>query len=163
MGNQKICSTCGTQFPVNSNVDLCTICAEERQYIPVTGQSWTTHSQLLATHKNKLVKLNNNLFEIVIEPEFAIGQRAFLVISKSGNILWDCIPLLDSNTIDFIQSKGSIRAIAFSHPHYYSNMNDWASVFNCPIYIHEKDAAYIVDKGSHVMLWEVMNCPYGMI
>ena len=151
---QKLCSTCGTQFPINSTVEICSICAEERQYIPITGQSWTTHRELLKNHTTKVVQINKNLYEIVIEPTFAIGQRAFLVISESGNVLWDCIPLLDEKTINFIQSKGGLKAIAFSHPHYYSNMNDWASTFNCQIYIHKKDASYIVDNGEHVILWE---------
>lgn len=152
--DQKLCASCGTQFPVNSNPDICSLCAEERQYIPLTGQLWTTHNKLLTNYKSKIVKLKDSLYEIVVEPTFAIGQRAFLVISKSGNVLWDCIPLLDSQTVDFIDSRGGLQAIAFSHPHYYSNMNDWAFTFNCPIYIHKKDSSYIVDKGEHVSLWE---------
>jgi glyoxylase-like metal-dependent hydrolase (beta-lactamase superfamily II) len=154
MTEQKICQACGTQFPENSTVEICTICAEERQYVPEEGQSWMTHIQLSATHKNKITQLNDNLFEIVIEPRFAIGQRAFLVLSKSGNILWDCVTLLDTETAHFIKSKGGLKAIAFSHPHYYSNMNEWAKTFNCPIYIHKKDEMYIVDKGKNVTLWE---------
>lgn len=153
MAEQKICKACGTQFPENSTVEICTICAEERQYVPEEGQSWTTHQNLSAMHKNKITQLNDNLFEIVIEPRFAIGQRAFLVLSKSGNILWDCVALLDAETVNFIKAKGGLEAIAFSHPHYYSNMNDWAKVFNCPIYIHKKDEPYIVDKGKNVKLW----------
>jgi hypothetical protein len=154
MKEQNICTACGTQFPENSNIEICSICAEERQYLPEQGQSWTTHQTLLATHKNKIVKINEKLFEIKIEPNFAIGQRAILVISKSGNVLWDCIPLLDANTINFINEKGGLKAIAFSHPHYYSNMNDWAEVFNCPIYIHKKDQEYISFKGENITLWE---------
>ncbi len=150
----KICNTCGTQHPIDYDKELCFTCDEERQYIPPEGQSWTTHTELLATHKNRIVELNPNLYEILISPSFAIGQRCFLVISKSGNVLWDCIPLLDSATIDFINSKGGLKAIAFSHPHYYSNMNDWANVFQCPIYIHQKDEPYIVFKGSSISLWQ---------
>ena len=101
--SQKLCSTCGTQFPVSSTVEICLICAEERQYIPITGQSWTTHRELLRKHTTRIVQLNENLYEIVIEPTFAIGQRAFLVISQKGNVLWDCIPLLDHKTINFIK------------------------------------------------------------
>jgi hypothetical protein len=154
MNEQKICTTCGTQFPPNSDVKICIICAEERQYIPEKGQTWTTHKLLSSSHKNKIKKIDENLFEIVIEPSFAIGQRALLVVSKSGNILWDCVPLLDIETINFVNNLGGLKAIAFSHPHYYSNMNDWAYAFNCPIYIHKKDKEYILDKCKNVKLWE---------
>lgn len=151
---QKICNTCGTQHPSDYKDNLCFTCNEERQYIPVEGQTWTTHQTLLTTHKNHIVKINSNLYEIVIKPTFAIGQRCFLVISKSGTILWDCIPLLDAETIRFINSMGGLKGIAFSHPHYYSNMNDWADIFNCPIYIHKSDDPFIVNKGKQITLWE---------
>ena len=57
------------------------------------------------------------LFGIGIEPSVAIGQRALLVQTTSGNVLWDCIPLLD----DFlgrlrIAQLGGIAAIRMFTP-----------------------------------------------
>jgi len=156
---KKLCTACGTQFPEHYKEKLCAICNEERQYIPSAGQTWTTHDQILTTHTTDIVKLNDHLYEIVITPRFAIGQRAFLVLSESGNILWDCIPLLDQKVIDFINEIGGLQAIAISHPHYYSNMNDWAEQFKCPIYIHKKDEQYISDKGNRIKLWEEDEMP----
>ncbi|PWN71517.1 MBL fold metallo-hydrolase [Chryseobacterium phosphatilyticum] len=156
---KKLCTACGTQFPEHYNEELCAICNEERQYIPVTGQTWTTHDRLLTTHTTNIVKLNDHLYEITITPGFAIGQRAFLVISKSGNILWDCVPLLDQHVIDFINEKGGLQAIAISHPHYYSNMNDWAEEFKCSLYIHKNDEQYISEKGNRIKLWEGDEMP----
>ena len=73
---------------------------------------------------------HEHLYELKMLPDFAIGQRCFLVMSPAGNILWDCIPLLNEAVITFIRSKGGLKAIAFSHPHYYSTMIDWAAAFN---------------------------------
>jgi len=154
MTEQIICSTCGTYYPVESAPKLCNVCLEERQYIPVTGQSWTRLADLHRKHSIKINKLHDKLYELEIDPMFAIGQRAMLVISKKGNVLWDCIPLLDEATIEFIRSKGGLSAIAFSHPHYYSNMNDWAETFDCPVYIHQNDAEHIMVKGERVKLWQ---------
>lgn len=156
---KKLCVTCGTQFPLNYTHDLCATCMEERQYVPITGQKWTTHDALLKKHTTEIKKLNEKLYEICITPKFAIGQRAFLILSEQGNVLWDCIPLLDQNVIDFIKAKGGLKAIAISHPHYYSNMNDWASVFQCPIYIHKNDEAHISEKSSNISLWEENELP----
>jgi len=150
----KICYTCGTLYPLAYPSKDCLICNEERQYVPQGGQVWVTQEELAARHKNKIIKLNDRLFEIVITPGFAIGQRAFLVLSESGNVLWDCIPLLCEETIRFITSKGGLDAIAFSHPHYYSNMSDWATTFDCPVYIHEDDAEFIVYKSDYIHLWQ---------
>ena len=32
---------------------------------------------------------------IGVIPQFGIGQRALLVATPAGNVLWDCVPLLD--------------------------------------------------------------------
>jgi glyoxylase-like metal-dependent hydrolase (beta-lactamase superfamily II) len=68
-------------------------------------------------------------------------------------ILWDCIPLLDQDVIEFIQSKGGLKAIAFSHPHFYSNVNEWAKTFNCLVYIHQHDEPWVFNKGEAIRFW----------
>jgi glyoxylase-like metal-dependent hydrolase (beta-lactamase superfamily II) len=155
MNHQVICSTCGTYYPADNYPDPCIICSDERQYIPPdTGQLWTRPADLHRKHSIKLNKIKDRLYEIEINPMFAIGQRAMLVLSDQGNVLWDCIPMLDELTIEFIKAKGGLKAIGFSHPHYYSNMNDWADIFDCPVYIHENDAEHIMVKGPHIKLWK---------
>lgn len=150
----KVCATCGTYYPSAQSPELCTICLDERQYIPATGQSWTTPEAIRSKHCVKINKLQKGLYELEVNPEFAIGQRALLVLSEKGNVLWDCIPLLDEQAITFIQSKGGLNAIALSHPHYYSNMNEWGETFNCPVYTHEYNAMHIVDNGKQISLWK---------
>lgn len=155
MSNQLICTTCGTYMKSGFDpAHNCPTCSEERQYVPITGQAWTSEEQLQHKHRVNIIELNSRVVELVIEPTFAIGQRAFLIKSPVGNILWDCIPLLSPETIAFIQAAGGLKGIAFSHPHYYSNMNEWAATFNCPIFIHASDAPYIHDHGPQVQLWE---------
>lgn len=154
MNNNLICSTCGTCYSQQSVPEICTICLDDRQWVPAGGQSWTKPADLLIKHSVKLNRLQERLYEMEINPMFAIGQRALLVLSQQGNVLWDCIPLLDEMAIEFIKAKGGLKAIAFSHPHFYSNMNEWAEVFDCPVYIHKNDEAYIMVKGRHIKLWE---------
>lgn len=154
MKHTLICSTCGTAYLENTVPEICTICLDERQWVPPAGQSWTKPEELRQKHSVKLNRLQERLYEMEINPMFAIGQRALLALSEKGNVLWDCIPLLDELTIEFIKSKGGLKAIAFSHPHFYSNMNEWAEIFDCPVYIHKNDAEHIMVKGKHIQLWE---------
>ncbi|MFB9843407.1 MBL fold metallo-hydrolase [Mucilaginibacter ginsenosidivorans] len=152
--SHTICTTCGTQLPHDEKVPaLCPICNDDRQFISLQGQSWTSEEELKNGHRAKISQVNERLYTLTVKPDFAIGQRAFLLLSTEGNILWDCIPLLDEETIAFIRSKGGLKAIAFSHPHFYSNMNTWAAEFNCPVYIHEGDRSWIFNHGPHVQLW----------
>ncbi len=153
MNGTNICNACGTKFPVETLPKLCPICEDDRQFIPDGVQIWMNSAELAKDHRVVIREINRNLYELKLAPTFAIGQRAFLVISPEGNILWDCVPLLDKNASDIIESKGGLKAIAFSHPHFYSNMNDWAKKFDCPIYIHQADEQWIFDKSELVKLW----------
>src|SRR5207245_10325023 len=86
-----------------------------------------------------VVRDDLGLTGIGTEPSFAIGQRALLVRSPQGNVLWDCITVLDDATVADVRSLGGIRAIAISHPHYYSSMVEWSSAFEAPVLLHVAD------------------------
>lgn len=153
MNQDKICFTCGTYFPSHFREGICPICDDDRQYLPDEGQVWTNYEEINKNHTVHVREVTSWLYEITVVPSFAIGQRAFLFVSDQGNILWDCIPLLNDLLKSFIHAKGGIRAIAISHPHFYCNMNDWAEEFNCPIYLHELDKEWIFNPGKNIHLW----------
>lgn len=137
----------------------CFICLDDRQYVPETGQAWTTHEALAAQHRVAIKPLGEHLVELQMAPSFAIGQRALLVMTPQGNVLWDCFALLDQPTIDFIRAQGGLRALALSHPHYYTTMNHWAAVFDCPILLHERDEPWLFNRGPRVELWRGDELP----
>src|SRR5207244_12397913 len=88
------------------------------------------------------------------EPEFAIGQRALLLQTSGGNLLWDCISLLDEKTIGEVKSRVRIRAIAISHPHYYSSMVEWAERFDAPIFLHAQDRQWVMRPSRRIEFWD---------
>jgi hypothetical protein len=144
MEGMPICATCGVQGPGPD----CPVCQDDRQYVPPTGQRWTTQSELQASHKNVFRELEPGVWSIHTEPNFAIGQHAHLIQTPEGNLLWDCVALLDAETIATIHQLGGIRAIAVSHPHYYSTMSDWAETFNAPLWIHQNEANWVQEPGA---------------
>lgn len=148
----NICVACGTRYKETAPA-TCPVCEDERQYIPMTGQQWTSYAALAESKTIRINQRSENLFDFKIMPVFGIGQKAYLITTAHGNLLWDCIPYLDETTISFINSKGSLKGIAISHPHYYSLMAIWAKTFNCPVYIHEADKEWIMDDTAHIELW----------
>jgi hypothetical protein len=40
-----------------------------------------------------------------------------LVRAAGGNVLWDCVPLVDPALVEMVQALGGVSAIAISHPH----------------------------------------------
>lgn len=150
-----ICTTCGAQFPSgDAPPEICPICEDPRQYVNALGQSWITPDRLQKTHANSFRLLEPGLFSITTTPAFAIGQRALLVRTPEGNVLWDCLSLLDPATEELIDSLGGLGAIAISHPHYYTAMADWAHAFDCPIHLHAADRAWVMRPDPAIRFWE---------
>lgn len=155
MGTAFICTTCGTQYPpAETPPDNCPICTEERQYVPSGGQSWTSPDALGASHSNGFRHQEPGLLGIGTFPSFGIGQRALLLRTPAGNVLWDCISLLDEATVELIRGIGGIAHIAISHPHYYTTMVDWAHAFGATVHVHAADRAWIMRPDPAIQPWE---------
>ena len=149
-----ICVTCGTQFSESADApDSCPICEDPRQYVPPTGQRWTTLTELAADHENE-IRPEGELTGIGTSPSFAIGQRALLVPFGDSNLLWDCITLIDEATATEVERRGGLAAIAISHPHYYSGMVEWAHRFDCPIHLHAADAEWVMRRDPAIRHWD---------
>jgi len=151
-----ICSTCGTQYPPSeAPPGQCPVCQDERQYIPQEGQSWTTLERLRISHLNGFRQYEPGLIGIGTQPKFAIGQRALLLCTPEGNILWDCISLIDDATMTLINALGGLRAIAISHPHFYTTLVEWSRAFgNVPVHLHADDAKWVRRPDSCIKFWE---------
>ena len=151
-----ICTACGTQYaPSERPPAQCTICEEERQYVPPAGQSWTTLKSLVARSFNCYRQHEPGVVGIGTQPSFAIGQRALLIRTPHGNVLWDCIAMLDDATVAIVKSLGGISAIGISHPHFYTTMVEWSRAFgDVPIHLHAADRAWIQRPDPAIRLWE---------
>jgi glyoxylase-like metal-dependent hydrolase (beta-lactamase superfamily II) len=148
-----VCATCGTQYPPSAREpERCAICEDERQYVGWSGQRWTTLDELRRKHTNT-IRDDLGLTGVGTDPPFAIGQRALLVRTPAGNVLWDCITLLDDATVEAVRKLGGVRAIAISHPHYYSSMVEWGDAFDAPVLLHEADREWVMRRDPRIAFW----------
>lgn len=160
--NNFICKTCGTQFPASAlPPECCPVCDDERQYVGLKGQQWTTLPQIQEEYHNAIRREEEGLVGIGTSPAFAIGQRALLVQTPNGNVLWDCITLIDEATVAAVNAFGGISAIAISHPHYYSAMVEWSKAFAAPIYLHAADREWVMRPDPAIIFWEGETQPLG--
>ena len=134
-----ICVTCGQQYAESREPPhSCPICEDDRQYVNPRGQTWVTPEELAEAHRNELTLLEPGLTAMTTVPKFAIGQRALLVQTPRGNVLWDCLSLIDDATIRAVGELGGISGLAMSHPHMFGSMVEWSHAFGrVPIYLHE--------------------------
>lgn len=151
-----ICVTCGVQYPeAEQPPAACPICEDERQFVGWEGQQWTTLQAMQAEgYRNRLADEEDALTSILTVPRFAIGQRALLVRTPGGNLLWDCVTYLDRATIDGVRARGGIAAIAISHPHYYAANVEWSEAFGgTPVYIHAADRSWVMRPSPRIVFW----------
>lgn len=150
-----ICTTCGVQHPdTEYPPQACAICEDERQYVGWDGQQWTTMTDLARESSVVLRDEEPDLIGIGVEPAFAIGQRALLVRTPHGNVLWDCISLLDNDAREQIDRLGGIDAICMSHPHFYASHVEFADAFDARILIPRADQRWIRRPSPRIELFD---------
>jgi hypothetical protein len=152
----SICTACGTQYPPSEAAPpSCVICEDERQFVPLGGQSWTTLPALAAGRFNGWRQHEPGIIGIGTQPSFAIGQRALLIRTPHGNILWDCISMLDAATVTLINGLGGLKTIAISHPHFYTTLVEWSRAFGgIPVHLHADDRRWIMRPDPCIQLWQ---------
>jgi glyoxylase-like metal-dependent hydrolase (beta-lactamase superfamily II) len=149
-----ICVTCGVQQADTPELPpCCPVCEDERQYLGWDGQRWTTVTELARDHTSDLHEEETGLFGIGICPSFAAGQRALLVCTPRGNVLWDCVSLLDDAAFEEVTRRGGIAAVCLSHPHFYAACVEWADAFDAPIFISAADKDWIQRPSPRIQLW----------
>ena len=150
-----ICATCGVQHPDAPHPPPgCAVCEDERQFLGPDGQRWVGPDELAAEHRTVLSEVEPDLVGIGIEPSFGIGQRALLVRTAAGNVLWDCVPLLDDHARREVAALGGIDAICVSHPHFHASMVDWAEHFDAPVLLERSDAEWVRRPSERVSFFD---------
>ncbi len=62
-----ICATCAVESA--EQYDVCAICADERQWVPASGQRWTTLEELRGQgYRAQLEELEPDLYAITSSP-----------------------------------------------------------------------------------------------
>jgi hypothetical protein len=146
-----ICVRCAMQYPDTAvPPPVCPICRDEREAVAEGGQRWTTAAALAADHSTELREEEPGLLGVGVTPSFGIGQRALLVRTPHGNVLWDCVPLVDDAARRVIGGLGGVQAICPSHPHFYAALVDVADAFDAPVFLPRVDARWIQRRSPRI-------------
>ncbi len=150
-----LCVTCGVEYePSQAPPDACAICEDERQYVPASGQRWTTVEQLRAAGQSVSVFEVADKFWGLCAGDVGIEQQAALIQTDAGNLLFDVPGLIDDESVAKVHELGGIAAIVASHPHMYGVQSAWSAAFDdAPIWIAEADQEWLGRHTSSVRLW----------
>jgi glyoxylase-like metal-dependent hydrolase (beta-lactamase superfamily II) len=150
-----ICRQCGTQYSdAPRPPSTCPVCEDDRQFVGWDGQAWTVLDELQRSCSLEWEAGELGVTAMQAVPKFAIGQRALLVATAHGNVLWDCVAPLDRATVDRIKEGGGLSAIAISHPHFYTTMVAWSEAFgDVPVYVHADDRDWVRRTSGAIVHW----------
>ena len=134
---------------------VCAICADERQWVPQSGQGWATLDELSAEGKRiALSDLEDNLVDVEAAPPFGIGQHSKLVCGTDGNVLWDPSGYVDDEGAVAVAARGEVIAIVASHPHMFGAQVQWSRLLGgAPVYVNAADAEWVMRPDPVIQLW----------
>lgn len=152
MSDFPICCTCAVEH--GERVPVCRICDDERQWVPASGQAWTTLAELAAAGRRvSVVELEPDLTGLDC-PGVGIGQRTKIVRTPAGLLLWDPIGYLDDAAVAAVRAIGEVVAIAASHPHMYGVQVAWSRALGGPpVLVAEADRGWVAREDPMIRAW----------
>jgi glyoxylase-like metal-dependent hydrolase (beta-lactamase superfamily II) len=154
-GDIWVCPTCGANFPpAPAPPARCPLCEDERQFVPPTGQVWKRMGELAqAGYRTEVRELEPELAGVGVRPGIGVGQRALLVRTREGNLLWDPPAFVDQAGIEAVRDLGGLAAVSSSHPHMYGAIVEWSHAFGAEIVLPEVDRPWMTRPDPAVRGW----------
>ena len=130
------------------------LCEDERQFVPPTGQVWKTMDELAREgYRTEVREVEPDLFGIGVKPGVGVGQRALIVRTSAGNLLWDPPAFIDQGAIDAVRQRGGLAAVSSSHPHMYGAIVEWSHAFDAEIVLPQVDLEWLMRPDPAVRGW----------
>lgn len=151
------CLTCAVEYPESEHPPTeCAICLDERQYVPPSGQAWTSLEELAASgHRVEIEEVEPDLFGVWAYPTVGIGQHGHLVRTAAANLLWDPPGYVDDAAAARIRELGGVAAIVASHPHMYGAQVSWSRVLgDAPVYVAAADRGWVQREDDSIRNWD---------
>ncbi|WP_420111579.1 hydrolase [Pseudactinotalea sp.] len=148
-----ICATCAVEH--EERVEVCAICADERQWVPAQGQIWTSLDELAAKGTTiEMTELEPDLVGVTAQQPVGIGQQSKLVRTSAGALLWDPLGFIDDDGVARLRELGDVAYIAASHPHMFGVQVEWSRALGgVPILVAEADLEWVARHDPAIQAW----------
>jgi len=148
-----LCATCGVEHQ-EPLPQTCRICADDRQWVPVDGQRWTTLGALRSAGQLlRWTDREQDRAAVTTDPGVGIGQTMQVVRTTAGTLLWDPAGFIDHDTVTRIKAWGPVRAIASSHPHMFGVQVAWARALDAPVLVAGSDRDWVARADPAIEYW----------
>jgi hypothetical protein len=152
-----VCETCAVETAdLDEPPQGCAVCEDERQWVPATGQRWTTVAGLRGRGTRITMRaLEPDLWGLRADPRVGIGQQMVVVRTPDGTLLFDCLGYIDDEAVEAVRALGPTLAVAPSHPHMYGVQTEWARALDdAPVLVAERDREWLRRPSPLVELYD---------
>lgn len=152
-----ICATCAVETgDLSEPPAQCAVCEDERQWVPESGQRWTTLAELREAGTRITVDpVEDDLWGLRADPSVGIGQQTMVLRTPDGVLLFDCVGYVDDEALAFVRSLGPTLAVAASHPHMYGVQTEWAHALgDVPVLVAAPDDEWVRRRDPLVELYD---------
>lgn len=149
------CATCGVER-AEPLPEVCPICADERQFVPRSGQRWTSPADAAARGARlEFTELEPSVTGLIHRDCPGIGQKPALIRTEHGNVLVEAPNFIDDDAVAAVRERGGIAAIIASHPHMYGVQSAWSRAFDhAPVYVSAVDEEWLGLRPENTVVWD---------
>ncbi len=104
-------------------------------------------------YRTEIRELEPGLSGIGVSPNLGVGQRALLISTPDGNLLWDPPAYIDAAAVAAVGAAGGLRAVSASHPHMYGAIAEWSRAFDAEIVLPQADHGWLMRPDPAVREW----------
>ena len=112
-----LCTNCGFWQHFFETPRTCPVCTDFRHTPPETGWEFLTFEQAAARYQTRWAEDELGVITFTVEPKLGIGPSGYLIPRKEGNLGFESCGFYDERALDFIESRGGLAQLSFSHPH----------------------------------------------
>lgn len=148
------CATCGVER-AEPLPEVCPICADERQFVPRSGQRWTSpEASRSRGARLELTDLEPRVVGLTQHDCPGIRQKPALVRTEHGTVLVEVPNFIDDDIVARVRELGGIDAILASHPHMYGVQSLWSQAFDdAPVYVSAVDEHWLGLRPRNTVVW----------
>jgi glyoxylase-like metal-dependent hydrolase (beta-lactamase superfamily II) len=101
-----------------------------------------------------VTELEPDLYGLQSQPQVGIGQRAMLVCTPEGNLLWDPTGYVDEAAAAAVLDLGGAAVVATSHPHMFGAQTTWSRMLGgVPVLVNEADRHWVQRESAAIETW----------
>ena len=115
--NHYLCTNCGFWQTHFETPPTCPVCTDFRHTPPDDGWEFLTEFEAAGRYQTRWHEDELGIVTFTVEPKLGIGPSGYFIPREDGNIGFECPGFYDKDALDYIESRGGLAHLSFSHPH----------------------------------------------